>query len=517
MNDKIKATKSILIMIIFSFGSKFFGFIRETLIALNFGSGLESDAYFVSLTAVGIVSSFITVAISTSYIPLFSEIEKKEGIESKITHTNNLLSAVFIGTFILYIVAWFIAPITIKILAVGFKDQQFNLTLQLTRIGLPLIMLYGLIGVMTGFLQSERRFISSSVNGLLSNIVYIIFLLFFSDKYGIKGLMFATVLSVISNLIIQLPEVICSHYRYFFKLDLKDEYIKKLVLMSLPVIVGVAIDDINAILDRTMASTLVQGSISALNYANKLNNLILGVFITAIATVIFPMLANESINENYESIKKIISSGINIILLITIPATVGIIVLAKPIVKLIFERGAFDLTATLMTTKALIGYSLGLVPMALKIFITKVFYSLHDTKTPMINGIITLILNLIMNLVLIKFLAHFGLALATSIAVTFSFLILIFDLRKKIGSVGGKSFVICGIKSVLASCVMGLTIYLIYYNFLNYFNTTIVNNYALFLMVVFIGGILYIGLCYKFDIYEIKMIINKLKDKLTNR
>ena len=140
-----------------------------------------------------------------------------------------------------------------------------------------------------------------------------------------------------------------------------------------------AINDLNVIVDKTLASTFVSGSISALNYANRLNQLILGVFISAITTVIFPILSKEV---NYDNISglKTMGYGVNLILLITIPATVGLIVLAKPIVEIAFQRGEFDATATIMTSQALIFYSLGLVAMAPRLLITRVYYSLQDTK-----------------------------------------------------------------------------------------------------------------------------------------
>lgn len=186
--------------------------------------------------------------------------------------------------------------------------------------------------------------------------------------------------------------------------------------MSLPVFIGVAINELNVLVDKSLASSLVSGSISALNYANKLNSLILGVFISAITTVIFPLLAKESNSGNIKGMKMIMRYGVNLILLITIPATVGLIVLAKPIVEVAFETGEFDATATIMTTQALIFYSLGLVAMALRLLITKVYYSLQDTKTPMVNSAISVGFNIVLNIILVRFMTHAGLALATSIA-----------------------------------------------------------------------------------------------------
>ena len=146
-----------------------------------------------------------------------------------------------------------------------------------------------------------------------------------------------------------------------------------------------------------------------------------------------------------------------------IPATVGLIVLAKPIVEIAFQRGGFDATATIMTSQALIFYSLGLVAMALRLLITRVYYSLQDTKTPMINGAMSVGLNIVLNLILVKFMAHAGLAFATSIATTIATLLMFYGLKKKIGSLGAKSYIFTFIKSGLASVVMGGVAYFTYH------------------------------------------------------
>lgn len=181
-----------------------------------------------------------------------------------------------------------------------------------------------------------------------------------------------------------------------------------------------------------MASGLIAGSISALNYANKLNGLILSVFVSTITTVIFTLLSKEFNNDNIGGMKKIMGYGINLILLITIPATVGLIVLATPIVEVAFERGAFTVDDTIMTSSALVFYSLGLVAASLRLLITRVYYSLQDTRTPMINGALSVGLNIVLNLIFIQFMAHSGLAFATSIANTIATLLMFYGLRKKL-------------------------------------------------------------------------------------
>jgi len=517
MSTSKKAAKSAIIIMIFTLGSKFLGFLREVLIAAKFGSGMETDTYFIAMSATGIITGLMSNAINTTFIPVAAEIENAEGKKGKLDHTNNLINIVFFLSLILVCIAWIASPLIIKLLAKGFYGEQYKLAIQLLRIGLPMIIFSSIIGVFLGFLQSEQRYMSTAAIGFPFNFVYIFFLLFLSSKFGIKGLMVSSVLAVFSQILIQLPEAKRAGYKYKFIFNTRDKYIKKILYLSIPVFIGVAINDLNAIVDRTLASSLVAGSISALNYANRLNGLILGVFITAITTVIFPLLSKEFSEDNIKGVKKIMSYGVNLILLITIPAAVGLIVLSIPIVEVAFERGEFDSTATMMTSKALIFYAIGLVAMSLRLLIDRVYFSLQDTKTPMVNGVISVVFNIVLNLILVQFMGHAGLALATSIATTIATLLMFYGLKKKIGSLGTMSYIKCGIKSGFASAVMGIAAYFIYHELYKILGAAKLYNLIALLAAASSGVIIYGILCYVLGIDEVKDIVNKLKYRIIKR
>lgn len=513
MSNSNRTTQSALIIIIFTLGSKFLGFIRETLIAAKFGSGMETDAFFVALTATGLITILISNAISTTFIPIISEVEAKEGKKGKINHVNNMINTIVLISIMLIIVTWLLSPLIIKLIAKDFEGDQFKLAVNLMRIGLPMILFSGVLGTLTGFLHSEQSYKSSAAIGLPSNFVYIIFLMFMSSKFGIKGLMVAAVIAMMSQLIIQIPETKKAGFKYNFVFDIKDEYIRKILYLSVPVLVGVAIDDLNVIVDKTLASGIATGSISALNYANKLNGLVLGVFVSAITTVIFPLLAKESNNDNINGMKKMIGYGVNLILLITIPATIGMIVLSTPIVQAAFERGVFTPNDTIMTSSALVFYSLGLVASSLRLLITRVYYSLQDTKTPMMNGGLSVGLNIILSLIFVRFMAHAGLAFATSIANTAATLLMFYGLKKKIGSLGTKGYIVTFIKSGLASAIMGVVAYITYNSIYGFFGVSKLYNLISLLVAVGLGVIVYGVLCYIFKVEEIRDIVSKVGNK----
>lgn len=517
MSQSSKAAKSIFIMIMFGIGSKLLGLVREMLIAAKFGSGIETDTFFIALTATSLFTSMFTQSLNTTMIPVMSDIEKNEGKEGKKQHTNNLLNIVLFISFGVVILGWIFAPVIIKLLAHGFEGEQFKLGIAMMRIGMPVVIFSGVVGIFRGYLQSESMFIESSVSMFPFNFTYIFFLIFLSSFFGIKGLMVTSVLAVFSQILIQIPSIRNIGYRHEFKVDFRDPYIRKILYLVLPVLVSVAVNDLNTIVDRSLASTLVTGSISALNYSARLNSLVLAVFITAIATVLFPMLSNEAVKETYDGFKKLVRNGVNIVIIITIPTTIGMLILSEPIVKLTFERGAFDSIATYMTSQALIFYTLGLVGMALRTFMERAYYSLQDTKTPMINGFLAVGLNIILNLILIGPMEHSGLALATSIATTVTTVYLFYGLRKKIGPLGISEIIRCGAKSLVASVIMGLIVYFTYYSFIDDLIGNTFFELGLLLLSIGIGAIAYLIVLYLLKVDEITWFINLFKKRLGKR
>lgn len=516
MSQSQKAAKSIFIMILFGLGSKLLGFIREMLIAAKFGSGAETDTFFIALTATGLFTSMLTSSLSTTMIPVMSEVEEKEGLDGKKRHTNNLLNISILVAIFLVVLGWLLSPLVIKLLAYGFKGDQFNSAVTMMRIGMPVIVFAGIVGVYRGYLQSELMFLESAAAQFPVNFTYIIFLVLLSASFGIKGLMVTSVLAIGSQILIQLPGIKKTGYRYKFIVDFKDQYIKQILYLVLPVLISVAINDLNHVVDKSMASTLVEGSISALNYANRLRGFVLAIFVTAITTVFFPMLSKEAAKDSLDNFKRLIRNSFNVILLITVPATVGMVILAQPIVRLAFERGAFDPVATKMAAPALLFYSLGLVAMALRTLMDRIYYSLQDTKTPMYNGALSLGLNVVFNFALIGSMAHSGLALATTIATIITTASLIYGLRKKIGSLGLSRLLTCGLKSLFASLIMGALVYLIYYPLESRVSGQSILEIAVLLGTVALGAAVYLTIVYLLKVEEMGWFVNQFKKRLAN-
>ncbi|WFA08623.1 murein biosynthesis integral membrane protein MurJ [Tissierella sp. Yu-01] len=513
MTRKQQVAKSAAVIAIFTLMSKGLGFIREVMIASRFGSGMETDTYFVAMTATVMIMSILGSAMNTTLIPIFSEIGEKRGKEGRLRYLNSILNIIFFITLILAILAFVLSPLTIKILAKGFEGEQFRLAVNLNRIGLPIIIFLGFTHVLSGFLHSSQIFGPHAIMGIPYNAVFLVYLFFSTKNPDINMLMLISVIASATQFLIQIPAVKHLGFRYTLNVSLRDPYLRKALFLVFPVLIGSAVQQINVIIDKTLASELVEGSISALSYASRINDLIISVFIAAITTVVFPMLSKAFSKNDTNEVVNILNQGVNIIFIITVPATIGILILAYPMVQLFFQRGAFNNNAAMMTSGALTYYSIGLVATALRLMLNKVFYSLQDTKTPMLNGGIAVLINIVLNLILIKSMEHRGLALATSISAIITTILLFIDLRIKLGPLGISRMITVFIKTLLASVVMGFVVHLIYYELGGLLPQIKALQAALLLGSVALGVIVYFFTLILLRVKELRFIGKTIRRK----
>ncbi|NLC96016.1 MAG: murein biosynthesis integral membrane protein MurJ [Erysipelotrichaceae bacterium] len=515
MTQTKKVAKSAIIIMVIGLLIRPLAFFKEMLIGAKFGLGMHTDTYILATSTIELFILLLNKAISTTFIPILHEVESKEGKAGKIRHTNNLLNIIIVLATLIILIDFIIAPWIVKITAPGFNTEpQFSLAVLLIRIGLPAIIFSSVQGVLIGYLQTEGRFIEGAAIGMPMNIVFIIFLVFLSQKFGIIGLMVTSVVASIFQVLYLLYGTKKTGFKYSFYLNIHDAYIKKVIVLIPPVIISVGISDLNTLINKAIGSTLVEGSISALNYADKLTSLVNHIFISAITTVMYPIFAKEAVNENKDELKKSLNQSINIILLITIPATIVLIVLSHPIVKIVYERGVFDSLATSMTASALVYYAIRLTTMAITIIVNNIFYSLQDTKTPLYIGGLSVLTSIIFSLILIGSMKHNGLALAATISSFVSATALLYTLHKKIGRLGLNKTLIVGLKALFATGIMGI-ILLISFNFLLSIlgSSSIMSIISLFGSLL-IGIIVYTIIIYFLKIDEFKWIINSLKQKI---
>lgn len=505
--------KSAITLVLATIIAKVLGFGRELALASTYGVSMYSDAYLTAMNIPLIIFTSIGAAIGTTFIPMYFEVNQSFGEKKALKFTNNILNIVMLVCLLLTVIGILFTDQIVKLFAFGFKKETFEICVNFTRIFMVGMIFIGGSYIMTAYLQIKENFTVPALMTLPRNIIIIASMIISIRYYNPYIMVWGSFIGIASEFLFQLPFAIRKGYKYNLCIDINDKYVKKTILLLGPIFIGVAVNQINALVDRSLASTLVEGSISALNYANKLNGFVMAMFITTITTIIFPTLSKLSSEKNKSTFTDIIVKSINSIIILVIPISVGAIILAEPIVRILFERGEFDTRATSMTSICLMMYSIGMIAFGLRDILGKIFYSLKDTKTPMINGIIAMIMNIFMNILFIKYLKYAGLALATSISGIICIILLLGSLKKKVGYYGQDKILKVFFKVVVSSIIMGIFTSRIYSYLLMHFELGLIQEIISLLITVIMSMIVYIVLISIFKVEEIKIITNMLKDK----
>lgn len=418
-----------LLMAILTFISKCFGFLREMVMANFFGTTFITDAYVMSSSILSALFGGIITAISTAYIPIYSKIKENNGKAAGDSFTRTIINILILITLAISIIGILFSDQIISVFANGFHGETASLANFFVKILFSYIIFASTASILESYLQYKGIFLPQIISGYAVSICSIIVIIissltsFYYLAFGIFAGHFFRFLSMV---------LIANKKGYKHKFEMKNnESIKSILALAFPAFIGGYMLYINQFVDKMIASNLVEGSISALNYAALLNNMIMGVTITILSTIIYPKLTKANSLEQYDIFNKLISTGLNVLIIIAVPCSLGAMAYSHEIIQIVYERGVFDSNATAMTSPAFFYYSSGLIFMSVNALLTKVYYSIHDMKTPMIFAVIGVIINVILNLILVQFMAHRGLALATSIAALINTVLLYIMLRRK--------------------------------------------------------------------------------------
>lgn len=503
--------KTVIILMLITVISKLLGFGRDIILSYYYGASNISDVYLISLTIPTILFAVIGKGISAGYIPLYTRIESKESTDKANQFTNNVVNLVLVISTVIFLVGMVFTESVVKLFASGFEGETLQLTINFTRITLAGVYFIGLNYVYVAFLQIKGVFIIPTLMGLPANLIFIgsIFISSFTNIYIMS---IGALIAIFSQFLLLVVYGYKSKYRYKFRLDYKDTNIRKMMILALPAILGTSVSQINLLIDRTLASGIAVGGITALNYSSTLSVVIIGIFVLSISSILYPKISKICAENKMDELKTVLSGAISAVNVMVLPAVVGLMIFAEPIVVFLFGRGEFDSQAIAMTSSALFFYSIGIIGLSHREILTNTFYALQDTKTPMINAAGAMVLNIILNLILSKFLGISGLALATSISSIFCTLLLIINLRKKIGNIGLKTISSSFVKILIASLVMGVLSRIVYDLLLN-----TLNLYFSLLVAILLGTAIYCVLIYLLKIKEMNQIVIDLKGKFNTR
>lgn len=510
MSKLARATFGLMVATIIA---KILGFGRELVLAAGYGTSIYSDAYVTAMNIPQVIFAIIGSTLATVLIPMYMEVNSDEGEEKSLKFINNVFNLVIIACIVLSVLGFMFTEQIVNVFAVGYEGEALQVAINFTRITILGIVFTGLSYVMTSYLQIKNDFIMPGISSVPKNVIIIVSILL-SMKYGPYLMIWGTLLGMASEFLFQLPYAIKAGYKYIPTIDIKDKYIKKMAWLIMPVLIGVAVNQVNTLVDRTLASTLPVGTVSALNYSNILTSFVIAIFITSISSVIYPILSQLSSENNKERFTSSVIKSINCVIILVLPITIGTMVLSLPIVRVLFERGAFDVNATYLTSLALAMYSIGMVAYGLRDVLGKIFYSLQDTKTPMVNGVIAMGLNMVMDVIFIKFWGLAGLTLATSLSSIACIILLFRSLKKKIGYFGQDKIIKATVKSFVASLVMGIVAYYSYHYMIRFTHTGGEAEFIVLFLAVLLAATVYGGLLMLFNVNEIRIVTDVVKNRL---
>ena len=391
-----KAFVAIAIMAFLTLLAKVMGLLREVLIAGVYGQGYESDVINTS-TQIPLLffDMVLGVAILSTFVPIFNKYLEKNGRDAAMRFASNFITIVGTIAAAAAILGILFAPQIVRVMAPGYADipGKIEQTAELLRILFPSIVFTALAFISVGILQSFGEFTIPSLISVVSNGVMILYLIIFGNDFGLQGIIISMLIGWALQLFVQLPWLKKFGFRYKFTFDLKDRGIREAALLALPVLISSWVQPLCSVINMAFGSGLGDGAVSALNWANKIYIIMVGVFAYAITNFIFPKLSRLSAGENSEGFSSATRASVGWIIFII--GLVCALFLAFPngIIRVVFEHGAFDSESTAITAGALFYYSFGMIGYAVCEVLNKSFYALQDGKTPMFTSIFGIIVN----------------------------------------------------------------------------------------------------------------------------
>lgn len=505
-----------------TFLSRILGYFRDLLIARVIGAGLISDCFFVAFKLPNLFRRILGEgAMNAAFIPVVSGVRTKSGKKSADAFFSNIFSFLLVALLAFVLILEIFMPLIITLIAPGFSDnpEKFNHSINLTRLTFPFVLFICLTSLMGAYLNTLGKFASMAVTPIILNLSLIFTLLIYFKSENLF-LISSTLSFVVS--IAGIIQVIWMYYNIrrnksklsinfsFLKTFKSDKEITKFFKLLLPAILGNGAYQINLLIDMILASTLPDGSISFLYYADRVNQLPLGVLGIAIGTALLPVLSSQVKKNQKKEAEKSISKAIKFGILFSIPAFFGLLIFSENIISFLFFRGAFEYKDVQATSSALIALCCGLPAFIMIKILVIPFFANEDTKTPIKISLFCMSINLILNLILIREFLHVGLAISTSVSAWINFILLFYILNKNLNYSFDISIFKVFLKVSLASLTMSYIVLKTYEFMINNFEMyTLYNtNFILILCIIF-GIIIYSVLMYFLGIKELE--INKWK------
>ncbi len=456
--EKKSPLKTIGLIMIITLAGKVLGLVRDMLLGHNFATGMASMAFQVaSRIPRTFFDAIFASAISASFIPVFNDRLETAGREDAFSLTRSFFTWVGLVTALFSLVGMALAEPLVSLLAGGFDPETGALCARLLRILFPTVFFTGLAFSMVGVLQSLGQFHIPAALSAVSNTIILLYYLLFCRDYGIVGLAWAFLLGWAAQALMQMPWLAGHGFRY--KPGFRHPALKQVFLLMIPVMVSTWTQPINQLISTRFATELFSGAgASAMDYANTLYTMITGILVLSITNVIFPEMSRLSTAGDEAGLGALLGSNLRGMLFLLLPLTVGVMVLAEPLVRLLYEWKTWDSFSTHITARALCFMSLGMVGYGVQNVLSRAFYAGQSGKLPLISGAASIVLNLALCLWLTEAMDVAGLSLATALSTTLAAVILLVPTVRRFPELQGKDFWLGLFKMLLCALFMGAAV-----------------------------------------------------------
>ena len=466
MDESQKTTQSVLkastIMAISNLVASVLGFARNIIISSLFGMGMENDAYISAFTIPDFIYTILVGgALSTAFIPIFSVYIAKGEKEEGLRMGNTVLNLVAILAMAFCLLGEIFTPWLVDTF-MQFKGEAFDLTVKLTRIMFFQCFFMCLTGVCMGIMQSYKNFVPSALGSIYYNVAIVGFGVLLSQVFGlgIAGFSISVVIGAMANLAAHIRPMRKAGFAYQPVIDMHQDGIHKFFRMLGPVLLGLSVNHINLLVNQYFASGLGASTVSSMKNAQSISQLPVLIFGSTISLSIFPTMSEHFATGQREEYKKDFSMSFRTVFFLTVPAALGIVALRTPLIRAMYQQGKFRPEDIGAMAVFMLLYSIGTIGYSEQLVLNRAFYSLRDTKTPMLINVVCLLLNVVMSMVFVRIWGANGLALAYSGAGIASMLILSYYLRKKAGKLRGREILISAGKTLVASVGMFIVLML---------------------------------------------------------
>lgn len=496
------------------------GIVRGSVISHAFGTSMELDAYnaanrvtelLFNLTAGG--------ALGSAFIPMFTGLLTRKDTQNAWKLASGVINALLIILVGVTALMWIFAPLIVErflfSLVPNANQAMLGLTVNLLRTMLPTVIIFGISGLMMGILNSHQVFLWPALAPAMYSLGQIAGVLLLPKSLGIQRLAIGAVLGALGHLALQLPNLFRLPHRFYDKAaGFKDAAVRQVLKLMVPRIIGAGVVQLNFVANTIIGLSLGEGAASALAWAFTIMLMPQAAIAQSAGTASLPTLSAQVELGQFDQFKKTLSGIMRVMLLLALPATVGLIALRVPIIRVLYERGSFDAASTQMVAWALLWYAVGLTGHSLVEVLSRAFYAMHDTKTPVIVGVMAMTGNILLSFAFshlfraIGWLPLGGLALANSLATAVECLVLLQILRKRLNGLAGRQILLSGWQTLSGSLAMGLTLH----GWMAIFGGR--NKYLVLMGGVAVGLLVYAAVLWLLKVPELQTIIQRVKCKL---